>query len=99
MLSYKRKPTAIVTFNDYVALDEVKFARTQKLRINKDVCFESYANLPMSNYTAFPPLASVEQLPYLQGQKATETLLELLNKKESETENNDTYFKIILDSQ
>ena len=53
----------------------------------------------MSKYTAFPPLTSVEQFPYLQRQKATETLLELLNKKDTETENNDTYFKIILDSQ
>jgi LacI family transcriptional regulator, repressor for deo operon, udp, cdd, tsx, nupC, and nupG len=99
LLSHKRKPTAIVTFNDYVALDAVKFARTQKLRINKDICFVSYANLPMSNYTAFPPLASVEQFPYLQGQKATETLLELMHKKESGSENNDTYFKIILESK
>ncbi len=99
LLSSKRKPTAIVAFNDYVALDAVKYARTQKLRINKDICFVSYANLPMSKYTAFPPLASVEQFPYLQGQKATETLMELLNKKEVEGESNDAYFKIIVDSQ
>jgi hypothetical protein len=41
----------------------------------------------------------VEQFPYLQGQKATEILLDLLNKKDSKTENNQTYYKIILDSQ
>ena len=99
LLSSKRKPTAIVTFNDYVAMDAVKYARSQKLRINKDICFVSYANLPLNNYSAFPPLASVEQFPYLQGQKAAETLLELFNKKESETENNHTYYKIILESQ
>lgn len=99
LLSSKRKPTAIVTFNDYVALDAVKYARSQKLRINKDICFVSYANQPWNSYTAFPPLASVEQFPYLQGQKAAETLLELFNKKESETENSHTYYKIILESQ
>jgi len=99
LLSSKRKPTAIVTFNDYVALDAVKYARSQKLRINKDICFVSYANQPWNSYTAFPPLASVEQFPYLQGQKAAETLLELFNKKESETENNHAYYKIILESQ
>jgi len=99
LLSSKRKPTAIVTFNDYVALDAVKYARLQKLRINKDICFVSYANEPWNNYTVFPPLASVEQFPYLQGQKAAETLLELFNKKESESENNHTYYKIILESQ
>ena len=99
LLSSKRKPTAIVTFNDYVALDAIKYARSQKLRINKDVCFVSYANQPWNSYAAFPPLASVEQFPYLQGQKAAETLLELFNKKELETEGSHTYYKIILESQ
>jgi len=99
LLSSKRKPTAIITFNDYVALDAIKYARSQKLRINKDICFVSYANEPLNNYTAFPPLASVEQFPYLQGQKATEIVLELVNKKETDTSNNHTYYKIILESQ
>lgn len=101
LLSGKRKPTAVVAFNDYVALDAVQQAKKMKLRINKDICFVSYANLPISNYTAYPPLASVEQFPYQQGQKATETLIELLQKKvNGETENNNvTYYKIILESQ
>jgi LacI family transcriptional regulator len=96
LLSSRRKPTAIVTFNDYVALDAVQYARQQKLKINKDISFVSYANLPISNYTAFPPLASVEQFPYLQGQKAMQTLLGLLSENEIE---NRTYYKIILESQ
>ena len=99
LLKLKRKPTAIVVFNDYVALDAVQYARRQKLRINKDICFVSYANLPISHYTAFPPMASVEQFPYLQGQKATEMLMELLNNKDSGQEGADTYYKIILESQ
>ncbi|MDB5278990.1 MAG: LacI family transcriptional regulator [Ferruginibacter sp.] len=99
LLKLKRKPTAIVVFNDYVALDAVQYARRQKLRINKDICFVSYANLPISHYTAFPPMASVEQFPYLQGQKATETLLELLSNKDSGQEGTNTYYKIILESQ
>lgn len=101
LLSGKRKPTAVVTFNDYVALDAVQQAKKMKLKINKDICFVSYANLPLSNYTAYPPLASVEQFPYQQGQKATETLIELLQKKDNgEPENNNaTYYKIILESQ
>ena len=98
LLSSKRKPTAIVAFNDYVALDAVQYARKEKRKINKDICFVSYANLPISNYTAFPPLASVEQFPYQQGQKAMETLLELIASKRDESEPV-TYFKIILDSQ
>ena len=99
LLSSKIKPTAIVTFNDCVALDAAKYARLQKLRINKDICFVSYANQTLNSYTAFPPLASIEQFPYLQGQKAAETLLELLNKSEFDTESNHMYYKIILESK
>lgn len=99
LLFHKRKPTAIVTFNDYVALDAALYAKTQKIKINKDITFVSYANHPMSTYSAFPPSASVEQFPYLQGQKATETLIELLNKKNQDNDSGNTYFKIILESQ
>jgi LacI family transcriptional regulator, repressor for deo operon, udp, cdd, tsx, nupC, and nupG len=98
LLSQRRKPTAIVVFNDYVVLDAVQYARKMKLKINKDITFVSYANFPLIQHTAFPPLASVEQFPYLQGQKATETLLELLGKKTEETESN-AYYRIILESQ
>jgi LacI family transcriptional regulator, repressor for deo operon, udp, cdd, tsx, nupC, and nupG len=101
LLTGKRRPTAIVAFNDYVALDAVQQAQKMKFKINKDVCFVSYANLPISNYTAFPPLASVEQFPYQQGQKATETLIDLLTQKSNgDAENsNMVYYKIILESQ
>lgn len=98
LLKSKRKPTAIVAFNDYVAMDAVKCAVTHKRKINKDLCFVSYANLPISNYTAYPPMASVEQFPYQQGQKATEILLELLSQSDNDQQNS-TYYKIILDSQ
>jgi DNA-binding LacI/PurR family transcriptional regulator len=82
LLSLKLPPTAIVTINDYVALDAIQFARKLKLKINRDVCFVSYANLPISNYLEFPPLASVEQYPYEQAKKATEILFDLINNKD-----------------
>jgi LacI family transcriptional regulator len=43
-------------------------------------------------------VASLEQFPYQQGQKATEVLIELLNKKES-TSQSTSYKKITLESQ
>lgn len=78
LLTLKRHPTAIVAFNDYVAMDAVQYAVKKKYKINEDLTFVSYANLPISHYTAFPPVASVEQFPYVQGQRATEALLEIL---------------------
>ncbi|SHM09941.1 LacI family DNA-binding transcriptional regulator [Chitinophaga sp. CF418] len=95
LLAHKRKVTAIVAFNDYVSQDAVQYALEQGLEINKDLTFVSYANLPLSSYMAFPPLASVEQYPYLQGQRATEILLDLLSGKLPL----DQYQQIVIDSR
>jgi LacI family transcriptional regulator, repressor for deo operon, udp, cdd, tsx, nupC, and nupG len=95
LLSLKRKVTAIVTFNDYVAMDAVQYALKQKLEINKDITFVSYANTPVSGYTAFPPAASVEQFPYEQGQAATNMLLSLLNGEHALND----YQRTIMESQ
>ena len=101
LLSLKRKPSAIVAFNDYVALDAVQFAVKKKYRINEDLTFVSYANLPLNHYTAFPPVASVEQFPYVQGQRATETLLEILssNTPADAAVSPDYWKKVTLESQ
>ncbi|MGZ5218705.1 MAG: LacI family DNA-binding transcriptional regulator [Chitinophagaceae bacterium] len=84
LLHLKTPPTAIIAFNDYVALDAIKYSRAQGLKINKDIFFVSYANLPMTSYLDEPPLASVEQFPYEQAEKATEILIQLINKKSAE---------------
>jgi LacI family transcriptional regulator, repressor for deo operon, udp, cdd, tsx, nupC, and nupG len=98
LLALKNKPTAIIAFNDYVVLDAVFAAKRLKLKINKDISFVSYANLPISNYTAHPPLASVEQFAYQQGHKAVDIMLDLLTKSKTENENA-TFYKIILEPQ
>ncbi len=82
LFALKKRPTAIIAFNDYVALDAIKYARNQGLKINKDLFFVSYANLPVTSYLDEPPVASVEQFPYEQASKATEMLLTLINTKE-----------------
>jgi DNA-binding LacI/PurR family transcriptional regulator len=83
LLKLKQRPTAIVTINDYVALDAIQFARKAKVNINKDICFVSYANLPITSYLEHPPLASVEQFPYEQAKKATEILFDLFEKQKN----------------
>jgi LacI family transcriptional regulator len=99
LLSGKRKPTAIVTFNDYVALFAIKQARKLDIAINTDLEFVSYANLPLINYMDHIPVASVEQFPYLQGQKATDILLDLLNQKEDELQGPSACYRITIESQ
>lgn len=99
LLESKRKPTAIVTFNDYVALYAIKHARSLGLEINKDIEFVSYANLPVIDYMEHIPSASVEQFPALQGQKAAEILLDLLARKEHTAGDEGAYYKSIIESQ
>ncbi|MFT3933509.1 MAG: LacI family DNA-binding transcriptional regulator [Chitinophagaceae bacterium] len=81
LLSSKNPPTAIISFNDYVHMDAVQYAEKQGLKINKDIVFVSYANLPITGYTAHPPMASIEQYPYGQGEKAMELLIQILDNK------------------
>ncbi|WP_153797862.1 LacI family DNA-binding transcriptional regulator [Foetidibacter luteolus] len=97
LINHKRKVTAVVAFNDYVAMDAMHYAALKKVEVNKDIWFVSYANLPMVHYLKYQPAASVEQFPNLQGKKATEMLLELLTKKEEEGDT--SHYKIIVDSK
>ena len=99
LLKHKRKVTAIVTFNDHVWLYASKHARDLRLRINEDIEFVSYANLPTINYMDHAPLASVEQFPYQQGQKATEILLDLLCHKEKADEPQQGFYQVTIESQ
>lgn len=82
LLSLEKRPGAVIAFNDYVALDAIKYSRSQGLKINKDIFFASFANLPMTSYLDEPPLVSVEQFPYEQAEKATDILIRLINKKD-----------------
>jgi DNA-binding LacI/PurR family transcriptional regulator len=97
LLSLKKRPTAVIAFNDYVALDVIKYARSQGLKINKDIFFVSYANLPITSYLEEPLLVSVEQFPYEQAEKATEILIRLINSKNQPDETMER--KVILESK
>lgn len=99
LLANKRSPTAIVTFNDYVSLYAIKYARSLKINLDKDLQFVSYANLPLINYMDYVPIASVEQFPYLQGQKAADILMDLLNAQSPGADDVQAYYKVIVESQ
>lgn len=81
LLNLKKPPTAILTINDYVALDAIQYVKRNKSGHDKNIVFVSYANLPLTNYVAHPPIASVEQYPYEQAEKATQILFELIEEK------------------
>ncbi|RZL30207.1 MAG: LacI family transcriptional regulator [Pedobacter sp.] len=93
LINHKRKPTAIVAFNDYIALFLIRYLKKLKIAENIDVV--SYANLPLMDYLDYSPIASVEQYPYLQGQKAANILLDLINSPKSE---NQAFYNTLVES-
>ncbi|MGN6418480.1 MAG: LacI family DNA-binding transcriptional regulator [Pseudobacter sp.] len=100
LLNLKNRPDAIIAFNDYVAMDAIQHARQAKVKINKDICFISFANEAICDYMEHPPMASIEQFPYQQGEKATETLLQLLQNTDADGDTSEPhYHNILLPSQ
>jgi LacI family transcriptional regulator, repressor for deo operon, udp, cdd, tsx, nupC, and nupG len=91
LIEMKNPPNAIISFNDYVHMDVVQFAQQQGIKVNKDIVFVSYANLPITSYTAHPPLVSIEQYPYGQGEKAMEMMVRILDEKSSGKEITESY--------
>lgn len=81
LLERKSSPTAIIAFNDYVALESMQYLRNHNSK-NKKIDFVSFAHLPLCNYLDQPPLASVEQSPYEQGYKAMELLFQIIHHPE-----------------
>ncbi len=96
MLGHRRKPTAIVTFNDYVALFAMHYAKSVN---RQEIDFVSYANLPIINYMDYSPIASVEQFPYKQGKKAADILIDLINKPKNDSGTEQAYFNIVVESE
>ena len=92
LLSLKHPPQAIITFNDYVHMDAVQYAHKQGINVNREIVFVSYANLPITSYTAFPPLVSVEQYPYGQGEKAMQLMIRILNEKHKDPTAQEIYY-------
>ncbi|WP_421943870.1 LacI family DNA-binding transcriptional regulator [Pedobacter sp.] len=93
LINHKRKPSAIVAFNDYVALFLIKYLKKQNLADKIDIV--SYANLPLMDYLDYSPIASVEQYPYLQGQKAANILLDLISNPNAE---NQAFYNTLVES-
>lgn len=81
LLNLKNPPDAIISFNDYVHLDAVKHAARNNIQVNDEILFASYANIFTNKHAAFPPVISLDQYPYEQGQAAMKMLIKILRKK------------------
>src|SRR5690606_2868485 len=82
LIAVADRPSAIVSFNDFVTLDVMKYVRQKGLVQKKDIYFISYANYPLWKYMENPPMGSIEQDPDKQARKAAEILFERIGSKE-----------------
>jgi LacI family repressor for deo operon, udp, cdd, tsx, nupC, and nupG len=71
--------SSVVAFNDHVAIHAIKQTRTMHLNPNTPISFVSFSNLPALRLIDHGPIASIEQFPSLQGQAATQMLMELID--------------------
>lgn len=93
LLTLSERPSAIVSFNDFVTLDVIKHVRQKGLVQKKDVFFISYANYPLWKYMENPPMGSIEQYPDKQARKAAEILFKHIGTTEGEQEPETVIFK------
>lgn len=82
LCSLANRPSAVISFNDFVTLDLIRYAKQRGIILNQDMFFISYANYPLWKYMDNPPMGSIEQYPENQAQKAAEILFDCIEKKE-----------------
>jgi len=81
-LGLKIRPTAIVCYNDVLAVGVLKGLRQAGLRVPEDISVTGFDNITFSDYTT-PPLTTIDQPKRSLGREAAELLLDLL-KPESD---------------
>lgn len=96
LLANKRKVTSIIAFHDTAAMDTIQYLKS--IKKDKHITVVGYANFPMTAHSVYKPAATVEQHPFLQGQKSMSILLEIINKRNAPDQVPPAYYKLILDS-
>jgi len=76
-LSLRDRPTAIVCFNDMMAIGMLKSLQGHGIRVPEEFSITGFDNIVFSNYTN-PPLTTFDQPKRFIGQKAAELILSLL---------------------
>jgi DNA-binding LacI/PurR family transcriptional regulator len=77
LLSGEHRPTAIVAFNDWVALDVLAAAHDLGLCVPRDVSVVGFADLKLASAVR-PRLTTIAQDPLMIGRRAAGRLLQLL---------------------
>jgi DNA-binding LacI/PurR family transcriptional regulator len=71
-----RRPTAVIAFNDLMAVGALQAVRSYGLRVPRDMSIVGFDDIPMAAHTA-PPLTTVDVPKYYMGQLAVRLLRQL----------------------
>ncbi len=77
LLSAPRPPTAVVCFNDEMAMGVLEYARTRKLRVPRDLSVVGFDDIRFARYTE-PPLTTIAQPMRAIGEGTVRLLLSIL---------------------
>ena len=80
LLELRPRPTAILAFNDLIALGALMAIRESRLRCPEDVSLIGFDGLDLTETTT-PQISSVYQLPYQMGVEAVKLVMERLANK------------------
>lgn len=78
-----KRPTALLAFNDLVAIGAIHAARTFRLAVPQDVSIVGFDNIYLAAHTN-PPLTTVAQPKYQIGQLAVQKIANSLNGQETD---------------
>jgi len=78
-----QRPTAIVAFNDNMAVGAMSAAHQRSLQVGKDLAVTGFDDVPMAQYLT-PPLTTVRQPIRKVGQLIMTMLLDIVDNKASE---------------
>ncbi|MBE0685328.1 MAG: LacI family DNA-binding transcriptional regulator [Anaerolineaceae bacterium] len=87
------RPTAIMCFNDMLAIGFLHACRQACIRVPEDLSVTGFDNITFSAYTS-PPLTTLDQPKYSIGNESAQLLLELLGNK-IENKNNTHKEKVL----
>jgi DNA-binding LacI/PurR family transcriptional regulator len=87
-------PTALVCYNDMIAIGAMKSLQEAGVRIPQDVSITGFDNIVFSAYTN-PPLTTLDQPKRFIGAEAARLLLELLDTPASEPSENHQNVRVL----
>lgn len=80
LLKNKNRPTAILCFNDDIAIGAIHEIKKHGLRVPDDISIVGFDNIKVSAYVD-PPLTTIDQPAYEMGRKAVEVVLSKIKNK------------------